>query len=88
MKIWRRFLRVEPQKAEEYVDYLVGVAEWDEASKWIVNLVNDEQWSSQKGRTKLELWLQLCDIVSKHSEDIKRYLSSLSLTPTRVTMCM
>jgi pre-mRNA-splicing factor SYF1 len=36
-----------------------------------VAIVNDEDFATTKGKSKHDYWLQLCEIISKHSEDIK-----------------
>jgi len=44
----------------------------DEASKLLVKIVNDDDFVSQKGKSKHELWKQLCEIISKHPTKIAK----------------
>ncbi len=56
---------------EEYVDYLVQAGDWDEAAAQLVNIVNNDHFISINNKSKHDLWMQLCDILSKHSDQIK-----------------
>jgi len=71
IRVHRRFLKWEPQHIEAFVEYLLSVKEWDEAAKQLVNIVNDEEWVSATNKSKHDMWMQLCDLISKHSSDIK-----------------
>eukprot|EP00004_Rigifila_ramosa_P016307 TRINITY_DN3858_c0_g1_i1.p1 TRINITY_DN3858_c0_g1~~TRINITY_DN3858_c0_g1_i1.p1 ORF type:complete len:849 (-),score=230.83 TRINITY_DN3858_c0_g1_i1:69-2333(-) len=70
IRVYRRYLKMEPEQAEDYVEYLRGIEKWDEAAKWLARLVNEEHFSSRKGKTKHQLWLELCEIASKHPENL------------------
>ncbi len=54
------------------MEYLVEREEWTDAVEEILQLVNDEAFKSEKGTTKHQLWIQLCDIFSKHSNKISK----------------
>eukprot|EP01119_Soliformovum_irregulare_P007300 TRINITY_DN1969_c1_g1_i1.p1 TRINITY_DN1969_c1_g1~~TRINITY_DN1969_c1_g1_i1.p1 ORF type:complete len:749 (-),score=222.29 TRINITY_DN1969_c1_g1_i1:92-2338(-) len=70
IKIFKRFLKFDPSQLEEYVGYLISTEQWNEAAHQFINMVNDEKFVSRKGKTRHQLWVQLCEIVSRHSTDI------------------
>ncbi|CAG9461233.1 unnamed protein product [Pedinophyceae sp. YPF-701] len=70
-RIYRRYIKLEPGHAEEYVEFLKKHEEWDEAARKIAELVNDDDFRSILGKTKHQMWLELCDIITKHPQDIK-----------------
>lgn len=53
------------------MDYLVASKQWDEAAQQLVLIVNEDNFKSRKGRLKHQFWMQLCDIISKHSDQVK-----------------
>lgn len=57
---------------EEYLDYLVGMSEWDQAASVIEQILNDEAYTSAAGKTKFDFLSQLCDIISLHPKEIVR----------------
>lgn len=68
---FRRYLMLEPDHVEVYIAYLRTVAKHDEAASRLSAVVDDEDFSSMEGKTRHQLWMDLCDLVSKHPADIK-----------------
>lgn len=60
---------MEPLKKDEFIEYLVQRESWVEAVKQLVDVVNDENYVS-KHKTKQQFWIQLCDIISQHSDKL------------------
>jgi pre-mRNA-splicing factor SYF1 len=56
---------------EDYIDFLVENDRFDEAAKWLVKTINNDQFVSVRGRSVYQLWTQLCDIVCQHPEHMK-----------------
>eukprot|EP01126_Amoeba_proteus_P060644 TRINITY_DN8048_c0_g2_i1.p1 TRINITY_DN8048_c0_g2~~TRINITY_DN8048_c0_g2_i1.p1 ORF type:complete len:711 (-),score=143.33 TRINITY_DN8048_c0_g2_i1:225-2357(-) len=71
IRVYRRYLKLEPGVAEEYIDYLVQVDQYGEAALQLARILNDESYVSEKGTSKHELWMRLSDIASKHPEQVK-----------------
>ncbi|KAJ0411750.1 hypothetical protein ATCC90586_006709 [Pythium insidiosum] len=67
--VYRRYLMLEPAKREEYVDYLCETEQWRDASTQLVVLL-DQQRSFPTQKTRHALWMQLCDMVSQHPNDV------------------
>ncbi|CAL1140295.1 unnamed protein product [Cladocopium goreaui] len=68
---FRRYLMLEPDHVEIYIAYLRTIGRYDEAAQKLANVVDDEDFSSMEGKTRHQLWMDLCDLVSKHPADIK-----------------
>ena len=98
LRVYRRYLRLEPLHAEEYIAYLKSKVrpcawrlrpalragapshtptaraptragpqgKWGEAARKLAELVNDDTFRSLEGKSKHQLWLELCDLVTKH----------------------
>ena len=75
ISLWRRFLKIGPERREEYVDYLMAIGEHDEAAKELVTLLDaaearDDDKSHAPRRPKRELWAMLCELISSHASEI------------------
>jgi len=70
VRVFRRYLQIEPTSREEYIEYLEQHSLWGEAAVQLAAVVNDPKFSSTKGRSSHALWMQLCDIVSQHPGSI------------------
>mmetsp|Transcript_8016 Transcript_8016/g.17347 ORF Transcript_8016/g.17347 Transcript_8016/m.17347 type:complete len:963 (+) Transcript_8016:185-3073(+) len=68
---FRRYLMLEPDHVEVYIAYLRTIGRYDEAAQKLANVVDDEDFASMEGKTRHQLWMDLCDLVSKHPADIK-----------------
>lgn len=63
--------RMEPGHREEYIAYLNKNQQWSQAAKELATCVNDDTFRSIEGKSKHSLWLELCDIVTKHPDEVQ-----------------
>mmetsp|Transcript_8004 Transcript_8004/g.17846 ORF Transcript_8004/g.17846 Transcript_8004/m.17846 type:complete len:890 (-) Transcript_8004:47-2716(-) len=68
---FRRYLMLEPDHVEVYIAYLRTIGHFNEAAERLAGIVDDEDFASLEGKTRHQLWMDLCDLVSKHPADIK-----------------
>lgn len=52
------------------MEFLRGRGHWNEAAERLADIVNDDMFVSLAGKTKHQLWLELCDIITKHPAEI------------------
>jgi pre-mRNA-splicing factor SYF1 len=69
-RIYRRYLKFEPGHAEEYVEFLKTRGHWDEVADNLATIVNDDSFQSLAGKSKHNLWLELCDVITTHPADV------------------
>jgi len=68
---FRRYLMLEPDHVEVFIAYLRTIGRYDEAAQRLSGVVDDEDFASMEGKTRHQLWMDLCDLVSKHPAEIK-----------------
>ncbi|ESO01455.1 hypothetical protein HELRODRAFT_100710 [Helobdella robusta] len=66
VRCYRRYLKLMPEDSEDFIDYLKSVDRLDEAAILLVKIINDDKFQSKYGKSKHQLWNQLCDLVSKN----------------------
>jgi pre-mRNA-splicing factor SYF1 len=69
-KIWNRYFKVEPDKVEEYAEYLIATEQWNEAAVQLIKIVNNANFTSRNNISKHDHWMSLCDIIAKYSEKL------------------
>ena len=69
-RVYRRYLKFEPGHAEEYVEFLKARGHWDEVANRLASIVNDDTFQSLAGKSKHQLWLELCDVITKHPAEV------------------
>ncbi|KAG0267367.1 Pre-mRNA-splicing factor SYF1 [Mortierella polycephala] len=71
LKVYKRYLKLEPNHGEDYVDLLVSMERYDEAASRLCKMINNEHFQSMHGKSHYQLWRQLCDIICTHPKDIR-----------------
>nr|XP_045010103.1 pre-mRNA-splicing factor SYF1-like [Jaculus jaculus] len=71
VRVYRRFLKLSPKSAEEYIEYLKSIDRLDEAAQLLATLVNDENFVSKVGKSKYQLWHELCDLISQNPDKVQ-----------------
>jgi len=71
LRVYRRYLKLEPTHAEEYIAYLKAAERWGEAARQLAAVVNDEGFRSLEGKSRHALWLELCDVITKHPTEVE-----------------
>ena len=69
IRVYRRYVQYAPEAREELVDYLLEGNHVDDASRELVTLLEDRE-QHVKGRSRLQLWQQLCDLIALHPDEI------------------
>ncbi|XP_064395800.1 pre-mRNA-splicing factor SYF1-like [Halichondria panicea] len=77
VRVYRRFLKLSPENGESYVEYLISIGRLNEAATKLAEIVNDEKFISKEGKSKHQLWQELCVLISKNPGKI----SSLKVDP-------
>ncbi|KAI1289413.1 Pre-mRNA-splicing factor SYF1 [Halotydeus destructor] len=70
IRVYKRYLKLQPEDAEEYVEYLKENGRYDEAASKLADLVNNERFLSKDGKSKFQLWSELCEMISKNPEKV------------------
>lgn len=70
LRVYRRYLKYDPTHIEDFIEFLINSSLWQEASERLASVLNDDQFYSIKGKTKHRLWLELCDLLTKHATEV------------------
>uniref|UniRef100_K3WEH0 Suppressor of forked domain-containing protein n=1 Tax=Globisporangium ultimum (strain ATCC 200006 / CBS 805.95 / DAOM BR144) TaxID=431595 RepID=K3WEH0_GLOUD len=84
VRVYRRYLMLEPGSREEYVDYLTSIHQYDEASRQLIKLIDNQSVYPTK-RTTHSLWMQLCDMISQHPEEVSPSLNVEAILRSGIT---
>ena len=77
-RVYRRYLKFEPGHAEEYVEFLKRRGYEGETAAKLAELVDDDAFQSLAGKSKHAMWLELCDIITKHPAEVHEYSAGAS----------
>lgn len=70
LRVYRRYLQLEPGHAEELIAYCRAHGLWGEVATRLAAALNDDGFRSLEGKSKHQLWLELCDVVTRHPKEV------------------
>ena len=66
VRVFRRYLQLEPGQLEDFLEYLQEVGYVREAAELLLQVCGDPDFVSTRDKSRLELWLELCQLISQH----------------------
>lgn len=70
VRVYRRYLKLFPEDAEEYIEYLADAGKLDEAAQQLASVVDNEHFVSKHGKSNHQLWNELCELISKNPDKV------------------
>lgn len=70
VRVYRRYLKLHPEQAEDYVSYLLAADRLDEAAVKLAELLNDDSFISRAGKSKHQLWTELAELLCRNPNRI------------------
>ena len=67
VRVYRRYVRLEPGHAEEFVGLLCSKNRWGEAAAALASALDDPTFVPVSGASRHALWLKLCDLAVTHA---------------------
>ncbi|XP_063242429.1 pre-mRNA-splicing factor syf1 homolog isoform X1 [Bacillus rossius redtenbacheri] len=71
VRVFRRYLKLCPEDAEDYIEYLSEIHRLDEAAIKLAYIVNKEDFVSKHGKSNHQLWNELCELISKNPDKVR-----------------
>ncbi|KAH7035683.1 uncharacterized protein B0I36DRAFT_347423 [Microdochium trichocladiopsis] len=71
VKIWRRYMQVHPEDAEDFVELLSHVGLYTEAVKKYIDILNNPRFNSKQSKGHYELWSEMIDLIVEHANEVE-----------------
>eukprot|EP00736_Rhodelphis_marinus_P012111 Rmarinus@m.28163 len=71
IRVYRRYLKLEPNHVERFIAYLKKIGQLDRAACLLHDNLNRENFVSCEGKTRHQLWYELCELIADHPEQVK-----------------
>jgi pre-mRNA-splicing factor SYF1 len=59
-----------PSATEEYIDILLEYGDVQASVEMYISILNDEKYTSKKGLSQYQLWMHVCELISKHPDKL------------------
>ncbi|KAI1205874.1 TPR-like protein [Annulohypoxylon truncatum] len=71
VKIWRRYMQVHPEDAEDFIELLIQVGLYTEAVKKYIDILNNPRFNSKQSKGHYELWSEMVDLLVEHANEVE-----------------
>lgn len=71
VRVYRRYIKIEPENTEAYIDYLMEIGWLDEAAIKLAAIIDEDKFVSKKGKSNHQLWHELCELICKNPDEVK-----------------
>jgi pre-mRNA-splicing factor SYF1 len=69
--IWRRYMQIHPEDAEDFIELLIEMGHYTEAVKQYMTILNNPKFRSKNGKGEYQLWSEMVDLLVIHAKDIE-----------------
>ncbi|KAK4994820.1 pre-mRNA-splicing factor syf1, partial [Elasticomyces elasticus] len=76
VKIWRRYLQIYPDNAEEFIGILVEQKLYTEAIKRYMDILNNPRFKSKEAKGPFEIWTEMLELIIDHAREVDTELVS------------
>ena len=71
LKIWRRYMQIHPEDAEDFIALLIEMQHYTEAVKKYMDILNSPKFRSKEGKSTFQLWSEMVDLLVSQAKDIE-----------------
>ncbi|KAI9848069.1 MAG: pre-mRNA-splicing factor syf1 [Sclerophora amabilis] len=71
VKVWRRYLQIHPEDAEDFIDLLIETQNYTEAVRKYMEILNNPRFRSKHGRSNFQIWGEMVDLMVIHAETVE-----------------
>lgn len=70
VKIWRRYMQIHPEDAEDFIELLVQERLYTEAVRKYMDILNDSKFRSKHVKGNYQIWSEMVDLLVTHAKEI------------------
>lgn len=71
VKIWRRYMQIHPEDAEDFIELLLEERLYTEAVKKYMEILNNTKFRSKHGKGHYQLWSEMVDLLVTYAIEIE-----------------
>ncbi|KAK7538390.1 pre-mRNA-splicing factor syf1 [Phyllosticta citribraziliensis] len=71
VKIWRRYMQIHPEHAEDFIALLVDMRQYTEAVKRYMDILNNPRFKSKEAKGPFQFWTEMVELLIDHATEIE-----------------
>ena len=70
IEIFKRYIKFNPDYKEKFINFLIGIKEFNLAIYLIIEILEDENFYSKENKSQYYYWILLCQIINSYPENL------------------
>ena len=70
IRIWRRYMQIHPEDAEDFIEILVENGRYTEAVKTYMGILNNLKFRSKHGKSNFQAWSEMVDLLVNRAKEV------------------
>lgn len=70
VRIWRRYIQLHPEDAEEFISLLFDMRKYTEAVKAYMGILDNPRFRSKEVKGPFQLWTEMLEVLIDHARDV------------------
>ncbi|EON60805.1 pre-mRNA-splicing factor syf1 [Coniosporium apollinis CBS 100218] len=71
VRIWRRYMQLHPEHAEEFINLLVENGRYTEAVQKYIDILNDPRFKSREAKGPFQFWTEMLELLIDHAKEVE-----------------
>ncbi|KAF1810490.1 TPR-like protein [Eremomyces bilateralis CBS 781.70] len=71
IRIWRRYMQIHPEEAEDFIELLVDARRYTEAVKTYMDILNNPRFKSKEAKGPFEMWTEMLELLIDHATEVE-----------------
>ncbi|TKX24292.1 pre-mRNA-splicing factor syf1 [Elsinoe australis] len=71
VRIWRRYMQLHPEFAEDYIELLVEHKKYTEAVREYIKVLNNPKFKSREAKGPFQLWTEMLELIIDHARKVE-----------------
>lgn len=71
VKIWRRYMQIHPEHAEDFIELLVDMRQYTEAVKKYIEILNNPRFKSKEAKGPFQFWTEMLELLIDHAKEVE-----------------
>jgi pre-mRNA-splicing factor SYF1 len=70
VSIWRRYMQIHPEDAEDFIDLLKDMGKYTEAVQKYMEILDNPNFKSKEAKGPFQFWTEMVDLIIDHAKEI------------------
>ncbi|KAI9665469.1 MAG: pre-mRNA-splicing factor syf1 [Alyxoria varia] len=71
IRVWRRYMQIHPEDAEEFIELLVEMKCYTEAVEKYIGILNSPKFKSKEAKGPFQFWQEMIELLIDHAREIR-----------------